>query len=61
MEAVVISFVLFIVGLVIFYNIIEIAVRNGINSSIIGKFLESKNEIIEDEKSFLGDELDNDR
>lgn len=40
MQAVVIGVVLLIFGLFAFIHIIEIGVRNGINSSIIGKSLE---------------------
>lgn len=61
MQAIVISVVLFIVVVVIFMNVIEIAVRNGINSSIIGQSLAKKNGIKEDNKSFLDSDLDNDR
>lgn len=57
--SIVISIVLAIVGLLALYGIIEAAVRNGINSSIIGQFLEKKNEIEEDKKFFLDDDLDN--
>lgn len=61
MQAIVISVVLFIVVVVIFMNVIEIAVRNGINSSIIGQSLAKENGIKEDNKSFLESDLDNDR
>ena len=57
--SIVISIVVSIVGLLALYAIIEAAVKNGINSSIIGQFLEQKNGIKEDEKSFLDDDLDN--
>ena len=57
--SIVISIVISIVGLVALYAIIEAAVKSGINSSIIGQFLEEKNGIKEDEKSFLDDDLDN--
>ncbi|MEF2098339.1 hypothetical protein V3595_27615 [Bacillus sp. CFBP9009] len=50
-----------IVGLFILYMVIETAVRKGINSSIIGQFLEKKYGIKEDKKSFLDDDLDNDK
>ncbi|MDF9759402.1 hypothetical protein OKW24_001175 [Peribacillus simplex] len=60
MEAI-ISIVFSIVGLFILYIVIETAVRKGINSSIIGQFLEKKYGIKEDEKSFLDDDLDNDK
>ncbi|MDV7767691.1 hypothetical protein ABGT24_00070 [Peribacillus frigoritolerans] len=49
------------VGLFILYIVIETAVRKGINSSIIGQFLENKYGIKEDKKSFLDDDLDNDK
>ncbi|MGY3316763.1 hypothetical protein ACV242_005259 [Peribacillus simplex] len=60
MEAI-ISIVFSIVGLFILYIVIETAVRKGINSSIIGQFLEKKYGNKEDEKSFLDDDLDNDK
>ena len=53
------SIVFFIISLLILFVVIETAVRNGINSSIIGKYLESKSEVNEDKKSFLSDDLDN--
>ena len=55
------SIVFFIIGLLILFAVIETAVRNGINSSIIGKYLESQSEIKEDKKSFLDDDLDNNK
>ncbi|MGG0288718.1 hypothetical protein ABEY41_27305 [Peribacillus butanolivorans] len=58
---VIIPIVFTIVGLFILYIVIETAVRKGINSSIIGQFLEKKYEIKEDKKSFLDDDLDNDK
>lgn len=61
MQTVVISIVFFLVGVVIFMNVIEIAVRNGINRSVIGQFLEKENGIKENEKSFLDSDLDNDK
>ncbi|MGY6209505.1 hypothetical protein ACXEO8_05980 [Cytobacillus firmus] len=51
----------YIVGLFILYIVIETAVRRGINSSIIGQFLEKKYGIRGDKKSFLDDDLDNDK
>ncbi len=53
----------YIVGLFILYIIIETAVRRGINSSIIGQYLEKKygiKDIREKKKSFLDDDLDKD-
>lgn len=49
------------VGLFILYIVIETAVRKGINSSIIGQFIENKYGIKEDKKPFLDDDLDNDK
>lgn len=60
MNAIVLSIALYIVGLFILYAVIETAVRRGINSSIIGRFLEKEYEIKEDKKSFLNDDLDSD-
>ena len=40
--SIVISIVVSIVGLLALYGVIEAAVRNGINSSIIGQFLEKR-------------------
>lgn len=57
----IIPIVIYIVGLLILYIVIETAVRRGINSSIIGKFLEKKYGIMVDKKSFLDDDLDNDK
>lgn len=56
---IVVSIVVSIGGLLALYGIIEAAVRSGINSSIIGQFLEKKYGIEEDKKSFLEDDLDN--
>ncbi|MFD4932297.1 hypothetical protein ACFWMS_26095 [Peribacillus butanolivorans] len=58
---VIIPIVFTIVGLFILYIVIESAVRKGINNSIIGQFLEKKYGIKEDKKSFLDDDLDNDK
>ncbi|MFJ7826589.1 hypothetical protein [Psychrobacillus sp. NPDC096623] len=56
---IVIFVVVSIGGLLALYGVIEAAVKNGINSSIIGQFLEKKNGTEEDKKSFLNDDLDN--
>ncbi|MEV5113378.1 hypothetical protein MRBL20_001503 [Peribacillus frigoritolerans] len=61
MVKVIVSVVFSIVGLFILYIVIETAVKKGINSSIIGQFLEKKYGIKEDKKSFLDDDLDNDK
>jgi len=58
MQAIVIGVVLLIFGIVVFINLIEIGVRNGINSSIIGKSLEEKNGIKVDEKSSFNQDLE---
>ncbi|CAH0295111.1 MULTISPECIES: hypothetical protein [Peribacillus] len=53
--------IFFVVGLFILYIVIETAVRKGINSSIIGQFLEKKYGVKADKRSFLDDDLDNDK
>lgn len=60
MNAIMLSIILYIVGIFILYIVIETAVRRGINSSIIGQFLEKKYGIKEDKKPFLDDDLDKD-
>ncbi|MCM3409650.1 hypothetical protein [Metabacillus litoralis] len=60
MNAIMLSIILYIVGIFTLYIVIETAVRRGINSSIIGQFLEKKYGIKEDKKSFLDDDLDKD-
>jgi len=55
------SIIWFIVGLFILYIVIETAVRRGINSSIVGQYLQKKygiKDIREKEKSFLDNDLD---
>ncbi|MBE3102679.1 MAG: hypothetical protein IMZ40_00370 [Bacilli bacterium] len=61
MESIGLSIVLYIVSLFILYIVIETAVRRGINSSNIGQLLEKKNGSKEDKKSFLDNDLDNDK
>ncbi|WP_349654787.1 hypothetical protein [Peribacillus simplex] len=53
--------IFFVVGLFILYIVIEKAVRKGINNSNIGQILEKKYGVIEDKRSFLDDDLDNDK
>jgi len=53
------AIIAYLIGLFILYVVIETAVRRGINSSIIGKFLEDKYGIKEEKKSFLDNDLDN--
>ncbi|WP_456275235.1 hypothetical protein [Bacillus sp. AK128] len=50
----------YIISLFILYIVIETAVRRGINSSIIGRYLEKKYGVSETKKSFLDDDLDQD-
>ncbi|MCU6600279.1 hypothetical protein OCO53_07370 [Peribacillus frigoritolerans] len=61
MQSIGLSIILYIISLFILYIVIETAVRKGINSSIICQILEKKYGIIEDKKSFLDDDLDNDK
>ncbi|MGE7687466.1 hypothetical protein [Peribacillus simplex] len=61
MQSIGLTIVLYIISLFILYIVIQTAVRKGINSSIIGQILEKKYGIKEDKKSFLDDDLDNDK
>ena len=60
MQSIGLSIVLYIISLFILYIVIETAVRRGINSSIIGELLEKKYGI-KRYKSFLDDDLDNNK
>lgn len=60
MNVFILTIALSIIGFFILYIVIETAVRRGINSLIIGQFLEEKHGFKEDKKSFLDDDLDND-
>ncbi|KGP73453.1 hypothetical protein [Pontibacillus yanchengensis] len=60
MEGMGLSILIYLVGLFILYIVIETAVRRGINSSIIGRYMEEKNDNREDKESFLDDDLDKD-
>ncbi len=57
----VISIVFWIVGLFILYIVISTAVKNGINKSTVGQFIERKYGVKEEKKSFLDSDLDNDK
>ncbi|MED4404007.1 hypothetical protein ABET41_14735 [Metabacillus fastidiosus] len=57
---IIITIVFYIIGLFLLYVVIETGVRKGINTSIIGKFMEKEYGIKEDRKSFLDNDLDND-
>ncbi|WP_235062677.1 hypothetical protein [Thalassobacillus devorans] len=51
---------LYIFSIVIFYLVVKMAVRDGINSSKIGQSIEEKDEIKQSLKaSFLDNDLDN--
>ncbi|MEK3886675.1 hypothetical protein [Bacillus sp. FSL K6-3431] len=53
------SIILWIVGLFILYIVISTAVKDGINKSVVGQFIETKYGVKEDKKSFLNSDLDN--
>ncbi|MGO4890633.1 hypothetical protein ACJ2A9_23105 [Anaerobacillus sp. MEB173] len=61
MGSFVLSIILWIVGLFIMYLVITTAVKDGINKSIVGQFIEKKYGIKVDKKSFLDSDLDNDK
>ena len=61
MEAFGLYIIFYFVGLFFLFIVIETAVKRGINNSIIGDFLKKKYGIKDDKKSFLDDDLDNDR
>ncbi|WP_404357534.1 hypothetical protein LG291_03770 [Cytobacillus firmus] len=55
------SILLWVIGLFILYIVISAAVRDGINKSVAGQFLENKYGIKKDKDSFLDRDLDNDQ
>ncbi|MBY6051709.1 hypothetical protein [Cytobacillus firmus] len=55
------SILLWVIGLFILYIVISAAVRDGINKSVAGQFLENKYGITKDKDSFLDRDLDNDK
>lgn len=57
----VINIILWIIGLFMLYLVIRVAVKDGINKSMIGQLIDKKYEIKEDKKSFLDSDLDNDK
>ena len=61
MEAFALYIIFYFVGLFFLFIVIETAVKRGINNSIIGDFLKKKYGIKKNKKSFLDDDLDNDR
>lgn len=54
------SIFLYIISLIISCFVIKTAVREGINSSVIGKRFSRKDDELEQKKSFLNSDLDND-
>lgn len=52
---------LLIVGLFILYLVISTAVRDGINKSVVGQFIENHYGLKENKKSILDNDLDNDK
>lgn len=52
------SILLWIIGLFILYIVISTAVKEGINRSLVGQFLEKKYGTGENKKSFLDNDLD---
>ncbi|MDF2038336.1 hypothetical protein P2R12_15330 [Cytobacillus oceanisediminis] len=55
------SIILWIAGLFILYIVISAAVRDGINKSVAGQFIEAKYESKKERDSFLDRDLDNDK
>ncbi|WP_264740084.1 hypothetical protein [Cytobacillus firmus] len=55
------SIILWIAGLFILYIVISAAVRDGINKSMAGQFIETKYGIKKERGSFLDRDLDNDK
>lgn len=49
-----------IIGLFVLYSLIELAVRRGIDTSMIGEHLKEKYGVNDEKKSFLDDDLDDD-
>lgn len=54
------SILLWIIGLFILYVVISTAVKEGINRSLVGQYLEKKYGMSENKKSFLDNDLDKD-
>ncbi|MCS0787930.1 hypothetical protein NX021_07065 [Cytobacillus firmus] len=55
------SIILWIAGIFILYIVISAAVRDGINKSVAGQFIETKYGINKERDSFLDRDLDNDK
>jgi hypothetical protein len=56
---IILAIALFLLGLFVSYIVIETAVKNGINSSNLGQYIEQEIGSKEKKKSFLDDDLDN--
>jgi hypothetical protein len=55
------SIILWIIGLFILYLVVSTAVKDGINKSAVGQYIEEKKELTTDRKSFLYSDLDNEK
>jgi hypothetical protein len=60
-SSLVFSIILWIVGLFILYIVISTAVKDGINKSVVGQYIEKKYGVKKDKNSFLDSDLDNDK
>ncbi|MGP4064113.1 hypothetical protein ACTWPF_04270 [Oceanobacillus sp. M65] len=54
------TIVFWIIGLVILYFVIYTAVKDGINKSLVGQFIEKNYDVKEEKNSFLDNDLDSD-
>ncbi|OLS33441.1 hypothetical protein [Bacillus sp. MRMR6] len=55
------SIILWIIGLFILYLVVSTAVKDGINKSLVGQFIEKENGDKNDRKSFLDSDFDNEK
>jgi hypothetical protein len=55
------SIILLILGLFILYIVISTAVKDGINKSVVGQFIEKQSGVKDTKKSFLDSDFDNDK
>lgn len=60
MGSLVFSIILWIIGLFILYIVILTAVKDGINKSVVGQFIQENNGVKYNKKSFLDNDLGND-
>lgn len=60
MNSLFIAIIIYLIGLFLLYVVIETAVRRGINSSVIGIYLEKEHGLKEKTKPFSRNDLDND-